>query len=43
MALMAGNAVVLKPSELTPLIALKIGGIFDRAGLAGRFARNRDR
>ena len=33
MALMAGNAVVLKPSELTPLIALKIGEIFSRAGL----------
>ncbi|HEX9629846.1 MAG TPA: aldehyde dehydrogenase family protein, partial [Pyrinomonadaceae bacterium] len=33
MALMAGNAVVLKPSELTPLIALKIGEIFTRAGL----------
>jgi acyl-CoA reductase-like NAD-dependent aldehyde dehydrogenase len=33
MALMAGNAVVLKPSELTPLIALKIGELFDRAGL----------
>lgn len=33
MALMAGNAVVLKPSELTPLIALKIGDIFNRAGL----------
>jgi succinate-semialdehyde dehydrogenase/glutarate-semialdehyde dehydrogenase len=33
MALMAGNAVVLKPSELTPLIALKIGNLFDRAGL----------
>ncbi|MGI8838276.1 MAG: aldehyde dehydrogenase family protein [Pyrinomonadaceae bacterium] len=35
MALMAGNAVVLKPSELTPLIALKIGELFTRAGLAG--------
>ncbi len=33
MALMAGNAVVLKPSELTPLIALKIGEMFQRAGL----------
>ena len=33
MALMAGNAVVLKPSELTPLIALKIGELFSRAGL----------
>ena len=33
MALMAGNAVVLKPSELTPLIALKIGELFSRSGL----------
>ncbi len=33
MALMAGNAVVLKPSELTPLIALKVGELFQRAGL----------
>jgi succinate-semialdehyde dehydrogenase/glutarate-semialdehyde dehydrogenase len=33
MALMAGNAVVLKPSELTPLTGLKIKDIFDRAGL----------
>jgi acyl-CoA reductase-like NAD-dependent aldehyde dehydrogenase len=33
MALMAGNCVVLKPSELTPLVALKIGEVFERAGL----------
>ncbi|MGH9970169.1 MAG: aldehyde dehydrogenase family protein [Pyrinomonadaceae bacterium] len=33
MALMAGNAVVLKPSELTPLIALQVGEIFRQAGL----------
>jgi succinate-semialdehyde dehydrogenase/glutarate-semialdehyde dehydrogenase len=33
MSLMAGNAVVLKPSELTPLIALKLGELFSRAGL----------
>ena len=34
MALMAGNAVVLKPSELTPLTALKIKQVLTRAGLA---------
>ncbi len=33
MALVAGNAVVLKPSELTPLVGLKIGEIFREAGL----------
>ncbi|HEY0404816.1 MAG TPA: aldehyde dehydrogenase family protein [Pyrinomonadaceae bacterium] len=33
MALMAGNAVVLKPSELTTLVGLKIGEIFRRAAL----------
>ncbi len=33
MALMAGNAVVLKPSELTPLTALKLGDIFSRSSL----------
>ena len=32
MALMAGNSVVIKPSELTPLTGLKIGEIFARAG-----------
>jgi acyl-CoA reductase-like NAD-dependent aldehyde dehydrogenase len=34
MALMAGNSVVLKPSELTPLTGLKINDVFKRAGLA---------
>ena len=33
MALMAGNTVVIKPSELTSLTGLKIGQIFDKAGL----------
>lgn len=33
MALMAGNAVVLKPSELTPLTGLKIKDVLHRAGL----------
>jgi succinate-semialdehyde dehydrogenase/glutarate-semialdehyde dehydrogenase len=33
MALMAGNAVVLKPSELTSLTALRIGAIFKEAQL----------
>ncbi len=33
MALMAGNAVVLKPSELTTLVGAKIGEVFERAGL----------
>lgn len=32
MSLMAGNTVVLKPSELTPLVGLKIGEIFAQAG-----------
>jgi succinate-semialdehyde dehydrogenase/glutarate-semialdehyde dehydrogenase len=32
-ALMAGNAVVLKPSELTPFVALKIADVLARAGL----------
>jgi len=32
MALMAGNTVVIKPSELTPLVGLKIGEIFAKAG-----------
>lgn len=33
MSLMAGNAVIVKPSELTPLIGLKIGEIFEKTGL----------
>jgi acyl-CoA reductase-like NAD-dependent aldehyde dehydrogenase len=33
MALMAGNAVVVKPSELTPLTALRIGDLFKQAQL----------
>ncbi|MER3632667.1 MAG: aldehyde dehydrogenase, partial [Blastocatellia bacterium] len=32
MALMAGNTVVIKPSELTPLVGMKISEIFSRAG-----------
>jgi succinate-semialdehyde dehydrogenase/glutarate-semialdehyde dehydrogenase len=32
-ALMAGNGVVLKPSELTPLTALKIAEVLQKAGL----------
>jgi succinate-semialdehyde dehydrogenase/glutarate-semialdehyde dehydrogenase len=33
MALAAGNAVVLKPSELTPFVGLKIADVFARAAL----------
>jgi acyl-CoA reductase-like NAD-dependent aldehyde dehydrogenase len=33
MALLAGNAVVQKPSEVTPLIALKTKELYDAAGL----------
>lgn len=33
MALVAGNTVVLKPSELTPLVGVKIDELFTRAGL----------
>ena len=32
MALMAGNSVVIKPSELAPFVGLKIGEIFEKAG-----------
>ncbi len=31
MSLMAGNTVVMKPSELTPMVGLKIGEIFEKA------------
>ena len=33
MALMAGNTVVIKPSELTSMVGLKIGEIFEKAAL----------
>ncbi len=33
MALLAGNGVVLKPSEVTPLIALKAKELYDASGL----------
>ena len=33
MALMAGNTVVIKPSELTSLVGLKIGEIFEKVNL----------
>ncbi|GAB4295243.1 MAG: aldehyde dehydrogenase family protein [Myxococcota bacterium] len=33
MGLMAGNGIVLKPASLTPLIALKVRELFDKAGL----------
>jgi succinate-semialdehyde dehydrogenase/glutarate-semialdehyde dehydrogenase len=33
MSLLAGNAVLLKPASLTPLIALKLRELFDDAGL----------
>lgn len=33
MSVIAGNGVVLKPSEVTPLIALKAKELFDEAGL----------
>jgi acyl-CoA reductase-like NAD-dependent aldehyde dehydrogenase len=32
-ALVAGNAVILKPSEYTPLIGLKVGELMQQAGL----------
>jgi acyl-CoA reductase-like NAD-dependent aldehyde dehydrogenase len=32
MSVMAGNTVVIKPSELTPFVGLKIGEIFAKAG-----------
>ncbi len=33
MALMAGNAVLLKPSSITPLVGVKIAELFEAAGL----------
>ena len=40
MALMAGNAVALKPSELTPFVGLRIGDVFRRAGLPDGLLRS---
>src|ERR671916_2728493 len=37
-AIMAGNAIVLKPHEETPLTALAIAGIIDEAGIPGGVA-----
>src|SRR4051812_39524844 len=38
-ALMAGNGVVLKPAELTPLIGQRIQDVFERAGLPDGIVR----
>ncbi|MEO7673379.1 MAG: aldehyde dehydrogenase family protein [Pyrinomonadaceae bacterium] len=38
MALMAGNTVVIKPSELTPMVGLKIGEIFEQAQSMSNFS-----
>ena len=42
-ALMAGNAVILKPSEVTPLTALLAAEMLERARHARRRLRRRDR
>src|SRR3954454_19890951 len=39
MALMAGNGVVLKPADLTPLIGQRIQDVFERAGLPDGIVR----
>jgi acyl-CoA reductase-like NAD-dependent aldehyde dehydrogenase len=39
LALMAGNAVVLKPASLTPLIGERIAGVFSRAGIPSGLVR----
>jgi acyl-CoA reductase-like NAD-dependent aldehyde dehydrogenase len=39
MAVMAGNSAVIKPSELTPFVGLKIGEIFRKAGAPGNLVQ----
>ena len=42
-ALAAGNTVVLKPAEQTPLTALRLAELVDRGRLPARRRQHRDR
>ena len=42
-ALLAGNTVVLKPSEVTPLVGLEIGRLFAEAGTHPDLGGDRER